>query len=385
VPRETLERVVDRLTTSPEGFAVHSKLERVLRAHRAAFDAGSVDWALAEAFALGSMVLEGTPVRLAGQDTRRGTFSQRHGVLVDVEREQEFVPLAHLADDQAPFMLYDSVLSEYAALGFEYGYSVAAPDAFVAWEAQFGDFVNGAQIIVDQFVVAAEDKWGQSSSLAMLLPHGFEGQGPEHSSARLERFLALCADDNLRVVYPTTAAQYFHALRRQVRAGLRKPLVCFTPKRYLRMAATRSPVEAFTDGGFSCVLDDPTASRDPATVQRVLLCTGKVAHELLERRDAMAARVAVVRVEQLYPWPETELRRLLDRYGSAAEVWWVQEEPANMGAWNFVQGRLRRLVGERAEVGRVARAASASPATGSGSVHDGEQEKLLTGALTVTG
>jgi 2-oxoglutarate dehydrogenase complex dehydrogenase (E1) component-like enzyme len=390
VPRKVLAQIVERLTTAPDGFSVHPKLERLLRAHAAAFDAGDVDWALAEAFAFGSMVLEGVPVRVAGQDTRRGTFSHRHGVLVDVENETEFVPLAHLSPDQAPFMLYDSVLSEYAALGFDYGYSVAAPDAFVAWEAQFGDFVNGAQIIVDQFVVAAEDKWGQASALTMLLPHGFEGQGPEHSSARLERFLALSADDNLRVVYPTTAAQYFHALRRQVRAGLRKPLVCFTPKRYLRMPVTRSPVDAFTDGGFACVLDDPAPELDPASVRRVVLCTGKVGHELIERRTAMDAPVAVLRVEQLYPWPEPEVRQALDRYPGAGEVWWVQEEPANMGAWQFVRSRLRRLLHDehgrdRAELGRVARAASASPASGSASVHEGEQHQLLTRALTLGG
>ncbi|MGZ8766588.1 MAG: multifunctional oxoglutarate decarboxylase/oxoglutarate dehydrogenase thiamine pyrophosphate-binding subunit/dihydrolipoyllysine-residue succinyltransferase subunit, partial [Acidimicrobiia bacterium] len=361
----------------------HPKLERLLAGHRVAFENGAIDWALAEAFALGSMVLEGTPVRLSGQDTRRGTFSQRHGVIVDIENETEFVPLANLASDQAPFMLYDSVLSEYAALGFEYGYSVSAPAAFVGWEAQFGDFVNGAQIIVDQFVVAAEDKWGQSSSLTMLLPHGFEGQGPEHSSARLERFLALCANDNLRVVYPSTAAQYFHALRRQVRAPLRKPLVCFTPKRYLRMTHTRSPVEAFTHGGFESVLDDRSSALDAAAVRRVLLCTGKVAHELMDRRDEAGATVAVVRVEQLYPWPEADILRVLDRYPAATEVSWVQEEPANMGAWNFVHGKLRRMVRNRAELRHVARAASASPASGSASVHDAEQDRLLNEALTI--
>jgi len=391
VPRDTLERIVEGLTTSPEAFHMHPKLERLLAGHRVAFENGEIDWALAEAFALGSMVLEGTPVRLSGQDTRRGTFSHRHGVIVDIDNDTEFVPLANLAPDQAPFMLYDSVLSEYAALGFEYGYSVSAPTAWVGWEAQFGDFVNGAQIIVDQFIVAAEDKWGQSSSLTMLLPHGFEGQGPEHSSARLERFLALCAEDNLRVVYPSTAAQYFHALRRQVRAPLRKPLVCFTPKRYLRMAHTRSPVEAFTHGGFESVLNDRaggdraggSGELDRAAVRRVLLCTGKVAHELMDRRDQSGAAVAVVRVEQLYPWPEADILRVLDGYPAATEVWWVQEEPANMGAWNFVHGKLRRMLkGRDAELGHVARAASASPASGSASVHDAEQDRLLNEALS---
>jgi len=384
VDRDTLARVVGGLTTWPVSFVVHPKLEKLLLAHRAAFDSDQVDWALAEALALGSLVLEGTPVRLAGQDTRRGTFSQRHGVLVDHTTEAEYVPLANLSPDQAPFMLYDSVLSEYAALGFEYGYSVAAPSTFVAWEAQFGDFANGAQVIVDQFVVAAEDKWGQHSSVALLLPHGFEGQGPEHSSARVERFLTLCAEDNLRVVAPTTAAQYFHALRRQARDPVRKPLVCFTPKRYLRMAATRSPVETFTTGRFEAVLGDPRPHEADA-VHRVLLCAGKLGHELIGRRDELGAAAAVVRVEQLYPWPETDLLAEIARYPDAREVWWVQEEPENMGAWSFVHGKLHRVLRDRAELCHVARDASASPASGSATVHDREQDELLTAAFAGIG
>ena len=240
-PRPVLDRIVASLGARPDGFAANPKLERILSAERDAYAAGTVDWALAESLAFGSLLLEGTPVRLAGQDTRRGTFSQRHGVLVDPTDGTEYVPLQHVDAEQARFQLYDSVLSEYAALGFEYGYSVADRSTLVLWEAQFGDFTNGAQIIIDQFIVAAADKWGQRSSLAMLLPHGFEGQGPEHSSARIERFLALCADENLRVVYPSTAAQYFHVLRRQARSGWQIPLVCFTPKRYLRMEQSRSP------------------------------------------------------------------------------------------------------------------------------------------------
>src|SRR5215218_10583245 len=272
VDHGALERVVDGLMSRPDGFAVHPKLERILQAHRVAFDKGEVDWSLAETFAFGSLLLEGTPVRLAGQDTRRGTFSQRHGVLIDQRTEEEYVPLAHLADDQAAFMLYDTVLSEYAALGFEYGYSINS-DALVCWEAQFGDFANVAQAVIDQFISTAADKWGQRSSLAMLLPHGLEGQGPEHSSARIERYLTLSAEGNLRVVYPTTAAQYFHVLRRQAVSARHVPLVCFTPKRYLRMPSTRSPRAAFTDGAFSPVLDDRAA---PDRVNRVILCTGKI-------------------------------------------------------------------------------------------------------------
>ena len=291
---------------------MHPKLERILKNRRTEFDANKVDWALAESLAFGSLLLEGTPVRVAGQDTRRGTFSQRHAALVDNETESEYTPLAHIPDAQAPFMIYDSVLSEFAALGFEYGYSVADRDALVAWEAQFGDFVNGAQTIIDQFVVAAEDKWGQHSGLVLLLPHGFEGQGPEHSSARLERFLELCAEDNIRVVYPTTAAQYFHVLRRQVHDPERKPLVVLTPKRYLRMPATQSPVDELTHGGFRLVIGDPS---DPAPehVRRLIFCTGKFAHELLAKRDEVNAPVAIARHRAAVP-----VARARDRRAAAA-------------------------------------------------------------------
>ncbi|MEX0666221.1 MAG: multifunctional oxoglutarate decarboxylase/oxoglutarate dehydrogenase thiamine pyrophosphate-binding subunit/dihydrolipoyllysine-residue succinyltransferase subunit [Acidimicrobiia bacterium] len=381
VDRAVLERVAAGITATPPGFHLNPKLERILQATKATFDGGEVDWALAEACALGSLVLEGTPVRLSGQDTRRGTFSQRHGVLVDTVTEKEYIPLANLGPDQAPFRMYDSVLSEYAALGFEYGYSVADAGAFVAWEAQFGDFVNGGQIIVDQFIVAADDKWGQRSSLSLLLPHGFEGQGPEHSSARLERFLALCAEGNLRVVYPSTAAQYFHALRRQVSSPRQVPLICFTPKKYLRMKHTRSPVGALVEDWFHPVLEDRSTSLDAAAVKRVLLCTGKIGHELMDRRDEMNVPVAVVRIEQLYPWPEPEILAVRDHYPAATQLWWVQEEPANMGAWNYAHGKLHRIVRDRADLRHIARHASASPASGSTKVHDREQLELLDAAL----
>jgi 2-oxoglutarate dehydrogenase E1 component len=381
VGRDVLARVVDGLTNRPEGFTVNRKLERILQAHRVAFERDEVDWTLAEAAAFGSMVLEGTPVRVAGQDTRRGTFSQRHGVLIDANTEREYFPLANLSPDQAPFMLYDSVLSEYAALGFEYGYSVSAPGSFVGWEAQFGDFINGAQIVVDQFIVAAEDKWGQRSALTLLLPHAYEGQGPEHSSARMERFLALCAEDNMRVVYPSNAAQYFHVLRRQVKDPLRRPLIVFTPKRYLRMPHTRSSVAALTDDRFHEVLDDRAAdAADRDAVRRVLLCTGKIAHELMDRRDERGAPVAVVRIEQLYPFPDDEINGVLARYPNATQVWWVQEEPDNMGAWNFVHRRLHRVLRDR-DLRHIAREASASPASGSQTVHDREQNELFDAAL----
>ncbi len=377
VAAATLHRVLDGLTRWPEGFEVNPKLERQLLARRTMFEQDDIDWALAEALAFGSLVLEGTPVRLAGQDTRRGTFSQRHGVLVDQRTEQEYVQLAHLADDQAPFMLYDTVLSEYAALGFEYGYSINS-DAMVCWEAQFGDFANAAQVVIDQFVVAAADKWGQQSSLTLLLPHGLEGQGPEHSSARIERYLTLSAEGNMRVVYPTTAAQYFHALRRQAVAARRVPLVCFTPKRYLRMPQSRSTLAALTDGRFEFVLDDRAA---PDTVNRVILCTGKIAHELMDERDARGAPAAIVRIEQLYPWPEGDLFAILDQYPDANQVWWVQEEPANMGAWNYIHLRLHRVLRDRAKLKHVTRAPSASPASGSSKVHDAEQQRLLAAAF----
>jgi multifunctional 2-oxoglutarate metabolism enzyme len=380
VSRADLERVVTALVTWPPELDVHPKLERQLLARRASFDRDEIDWALAEALAFGSLVLDGVPVRLAGQDTRRGTFSQRHGVIVGQTDEREYVSLAHVAPDQAPFMLYDTVLSEYAALGFEYGYSVVS-DALVCWEAQFGDFANGAQIVIDQFVAAAFEKWGQHSSLVLLLPHGYEGQGPEHSSARIGRFLALCAAHNLRVVYPSTSAQYFHALRRQALSVDRVPMVCFTPKRYLRMPPTRSAVAAFTDGSFHTVLADPSTTLDAAAVTRVVVCTGKLGHELVDERDRRGAPAAVVRVEQLYPWPEADLEAILGRYTGASELVWAQEEPSNMGAWNFVAERIRRIAADR-RVRLVARAASGGPAPGSSKAHDREQRELLHAAYT---
>ncbi|MEW6475404.1 MAG: multifunctional oxoglutarate decarboxylase/oxoglutarate dehydrogenase thiamine pyrophosphate-binding subunit/dihydrolipoyllysine-residue succinyltransferase subunit [Actinomycetota bacterium] len=380
-PRDRLETVIEALTGTPDGFTIHPKLVKQIQNRRTQFEAGTVDWALAESLAFGTLLLDGTPVRLAGQDSRRGTFSQRHAVLVDFKTEAEHVPLAVLGRGQAPFRIYDSLLSEYAALGFDYGYSVAHPEALVLWEAQFGDFVNGGQIIIDQFITAAEDKWGQESGLVLLLPHAFEGQGPEHSSARLERFLSLCAEDNLRVAYPTTAANYFHLLRAQALARPRKPLVVMTPKRYLRMPASRSAVSELTDGRFTPVLGDREA---PAaeSMRRVVLCTGKVGHELIERRNKVSAPVAVLRLDQLYPFPAADLKTALEAY-PGAELVWAQEEPENMGAWSFIQSQIRRTLGPDVAVTPVAREESGSPATGSQSVHDREQDDLLTTAVTV--
>ncbi len=381
VATERLDDVVRALTEWPDDLVIHPKLDRLLKRQREAFDGGVVDWALGEALAFGTLAAEGTPVRVAGQDTRRGTFSQRHAVLVDARDEHEHYPLKHVAPDQAPFMIYDSVLSEFAALGFEYGYSVADASTFVAWEAQFGDFVNGAQTIIDQFIAPGEDKWGQRSALTMLLPHGFEGQGPEHSSARIERFLILCADDNLRIAIPSTAAQYFHVLRRQVHAPERKPLIVFTPKRYLRMKASQSPVDALVNGTFEPVLDDPHVD-DPDAITRLVMCSGKVAHELMDRRDETgSSHAAVVRVEELYPTPVDAVTQLVGRYGNASELIWAQEEPENMGAAPFVVRWLRILAHHELSVGLVAREPSASPASGSSTVHAAEQIDLLDRAL----
>jgi 2-oxoglutarate dehydrogenase complex dehydrogenase (E1) component-like enzyme len=340
-----------------------------------------VDWAAGEAFAFGSLMLEGTPVRVTGQDTRRGTFSQRHAVLVDHETERKWYPLAHLSDEQAPFLIYDSPLNEFASLGFEYGESVVAKDALVAWEAQFGDFMNEAQVVFDQFVAAAEDKWGQTSGLVVLLPHGYEGQGPEHSSARIERFLTLCAEDNMQVAIPTTPAQYFHLLRRQMHRDIRKPLIAFTPKSLLRLPAARSAAEEFTGGWFREVLADPRRP-EPAGVRLVLLCTGKVAYDLDEHRQATGREdVAIVRVEQLYPFPADQIKEILEGYPNLAEVRWVQEEPENMGGYGFVHVRLHSRLPEGVRFSHAARAESGSPATGSHTIHEQEQEELLAEAF----
>jgi 2-oxoglutarate decarboxylase len=391
VPMETLQAVVDRLHTYPEGFTVHPKLLKVFDTRAKLWAGGEADWALGEALAYGTLLLEGHDVRLAGQDTRRGTFGHRNAALVDYRNGGEWVPLEHLASLPAAasvatgqvgrFSIYDSLLSEYAALGFEYGYTLVQRDALVAWEAQFGDFVNGGQIIIDQFLAAAEIKWSQTSGLTLLLPHGYEGQGAEHSSARMERFLDLCAEDNIQVVDVTTAAQLFHLLRRQVVRPTRKPLIVFTPKRYLRGREAYSRAEDFTSGSFREVLDDPGV-RERGDIRRVVLATGKVALDALVARDKRERHdVAVVRVEQLHPWPGEQVARILASYFDAEEVVWLQEEPENMGAWSYVRDRLWDLAGEDFALSKVSRVASGSPATGSHAMHDLEQEDLLHRAL----
>jgi multifunctional 2-oxoglutarate metabolism enzyme len=375
VDRATLDRLAVGLTTVPDGFNVHPKLVKWLEQRRASLDRNAVDWSFGEALAFGSLLLEGRWVRLSGQDTRRGTFSQRHSVLVDQTNERQYMPLANLSEDQGKIFIYDSLLSEFAAMGFEYGYSVGNPDALVLWEAQFGDFVNGGQIIVDQFIAAAEDKWGQRSGLVLLLPHGFEGQGPEHSSARLERFLQLAGEDNHQVAVPSTPAQYFHLLRRQALRANRKPLAVMTPKSLLRLPAARSTAEQLTGGQFHEVLPDPD-SPEPEAVTRLVLCSGKVWYDLARRRrDGDHGNVALVRVEQLYPFPAEAIRRQLDAYPNAEQRLWVQEEPENMGAWWFV--RIRAEDGLGVELEAVSRDEGAAPAAGSPTLHQQEQERLL--------
>ena len=383
VERSVLDRVFAALDSWPDEFNIHPKLKRQFDSRRKMWEGGEVDWGLAEALSYGSLLLEGVDIRLAGQDTRRGTFAHRHAVYHDHLDGTEHTPLAHLADpaDQGKFWIYDSLLSEYAALGFEYGYSVENRDALVLWEAQFGDFVNGAQIVIDQFIVAAGDKWEQDSGLVMLLPHGYEGQGPEHSSARMERFLLLCAEDNIQVANCTTSGQFFHLLRRQMKRDIRRPLVVFTPKSLLRAKPARSSVDELTSGTFEEVLSDP-ADLDASAVNRVVLASGKVAQDAIAARDERGAPVAVIRVEQLYPWPEAALKEQVGRYPNATELIWLQEEPENMGSWNFAKGRLYDGFGDSHKIQRVSRFESGSPATGSNTIHHQEQAAILDKALT---
>ena len=380
VDRATIDALYERLGATPEGFRVHPKLLKQFQTRDQMFAGGEVDWALAEYLAFGSLLLEGNDIRLSGQDTRRGTFSQRHSVLVCHESGAEWAPLAHLDPEQAKMWIYDSLLSEYAALGFEYGYSVVAKDSLVAWEAQFGDFVNGAQIIIDQYIAAAEDKWSQTSGLVLLLPHGYEGQGPEHSSARIERFLTLCAEDNLQVCNASTSAQYFHLLRRQMKREVRKPLIVFTPKSLLRAKSARSPIDELVSGSFQEVIDD-AGGRDASEIERIVVCSGKISHDVAARRDAASLPVAVLRLEQLYPFPKKQFAELLAKYSNATRVVWLQEEPDNMGPRSFVSERLWPLVPSKMDYREVSRVGSGSPATGSHTIHVQEQDDILNRTL----
>ena len=387
VSRERLSMIAAGLGSVPDYFQVHQKLQSLIEQRgRVIEEELPVEWAMAEALAFGSLVLEGSPVRLSGQDSSRGTFSQRHAAFVDQRNGEEYVPLDNLSNIQGRFQVYDSLLSEAAVLGFEYGYSLADPATLTLWEAQFGDFANGAQVIIDQFITSAPTKWGRMSGLVMLLPHGYEGQGPEHSSARIERFLQICAEDCLQVVNCTTSAQYFHVLRRQIHRPHRAPMVIFTPKSLLRSPLAASALPEFTEGGFQTVIDDDVASAQPDQVERVIFSFGKVYYDLVEARSQLfperPERVALVRIEELYPWPEDEIRTVLDRYTNLERVVWSQEEPRNMGGWTFVQDRLRSLLGSGIQFEYAGRAASASPATGSSRVHRAEQKTLIADAFS---
>jgi 2-oxoglutarate dehydrogenase E1 component len=380
VSQAVVHLIGDAFNNPPAGFTVHPKLQQLLAKRLDMSRNGGIDWGFGELLALGSVLLEGTPVRMAGQDTRRGTFVQRHAVFHDRTNGQEWLPLANLSENQARFWIYDSLLSEYAAMGFEYGYSVERPDALVLWEAQFGDFANGAQTIIDEFVSSAEQKWGQRSSLVLLLPHGYEGQGPDHSSARIERYLQMCAENNMTVARPSTPASYFHLLRRQAYARPRKPLIVFTPKAMLRLRGASSDVAAFTSGKFEPVIDDARIT-DKGSVKRVLLMAGKLYYDLLNELEKNPnPEIALVRVEQYYPLPAAQLTQAVDSYPNA-ELVWVQDEPENQGAWPFMILETSKLGPRPLEV--ISRAPSASPAAGSAKRHAQEQADLIHRALTL--
>jgi 2-oxoglutarate dehydrogenase E1 component len=374
VSEDKLRHITERLTTYPEGFAIHPKVKKLLE-QREKMGMGKlpIDYGMAEALAFGSLLVEGVPVRLSGQDARRGTFNHRHSVLIDTENENEYVPLSNIEPGQAWFQAYNSILSEAAVLGFEYGFSRDYPDGLTIWEAQFGDFANGAQVIIDQFIVAGEDKWGLLSGLVMLLPHGYEGQGPEHSSGRIERYLQLAAKDNIQVAQPSTAAQYFHLLRRQALRPWRKPLIVFTPKGMLRHPDAASPLSELSNGAFQTVIGD----NEITNAARIIVCSGKIGHELRrERKRRGDTKTAIIFLEQLFPLPEHELEAALAQHGNARELLWVQEEPANMGALTFLAPQLERLARGRS-FRSVKRSPSSSPSTGSHTAHEMEQKTLL--------
>jgi 2-oxoglutarate dehydrogenase E1 component len=380
VPAAQLIQWNEALLTYPAGFTPHPRLAKQLERRRDAIGpAGGIDWGHAEALAFASILAGGTPVRITGQDVQRGTFSHRHAVLHDPTTGGTYTPLANLPGVTSAFEAYNSALSELAVLGFEYGYSVTAPDTLTLWEGQFGDFSNMAQPIIDQFIASDRAKWGQDSGLVLLLPHGYEGQGPEHSSARLERYLQLCAEGNLRVAYPSTPAQYFHILRRQALLTPRRPLVLMQPKSLLRLAQAASTLGELSEGDFHPVFDDPQGVGKRDTVQRLVFCTGKVYYDLIAK--GVPAHIAVVRVEELYPWPHEAVANLVDRYQRIEEVAWVQEEPKNQGAWSFVAPRLRVSTGNALVIRYYGRPERASPAEGYASEHAEEQARIVSEAL----
>jgi 2-oxoglutarate dehydrogenase E1 component len=381
VMRPLLEQIAQSMTEVPQGFTPHPKIVRLLE-QRAQMGRGErpLDWGMGELLAYGSLLYQSINVRLTGQDVSRGTFSHRHAIVTDIRNGREHLVLGQLHPDQGQCRIYDSPLSEAGVLGFEFGYSLDYPDALVMWEAQFGDFVNGAQVIIDQFITSSEDKWKRLSGITLLLPHGYEGQGPEHSSARLERFLQSCAEHNTRVVQPTTPAQMFHVLRMQVLRRLRKPLIVMTPKSLLRLPAATSTLDELATGKFERVLHDTTA--DPAKVTRTLMCSGKVYYELVEERAKRKAdHVAIVRLEQLYPWWPELVTASIASYKQLRECFWVQDEPCNMGAGPFVTPRLESLLGASVSYECISRVESASPATGSHKAHVLEQQQILKAAF----
>jgi 2-oxoglutarate dehydrogenase E1 component len=375
ISKDVVELIGAAHSNIPPAFSVHPKLQQLLAKRVEMSREGGIDWGFGELLALGSLLVEGVNVRMSGQDTRRGTFVQRHAVFHDRDNGQEWIPLRNLSEEQSKFYIYDSLLSEYAAMGFEYGYSVERKDALVLWEAQFGDFANGAQTILDEFISSAEQKWGQNSSLVLLLPHGYEGQGPDHSSARIERYLQLCAENNMTVAQPSTPANHFHLLRRQAYARPRRPLVVFTPKSMLRLKAASSKVEDFTTGSFQPVIDDERGL-NKSNVKRVLFCSGKIYWDLLaEAEKRNDQHTAIVRVEQLYPTPVDEIKAVYAQY-PGAQLFWVQDEPANQGPWTYIGLFLPKYMGGQVAQ-LVSRPASASPATGSAKRHAVEQADLV--------
>jgi len=387
VPITELRRIAEKITTVPQSLKLHPLVEKVI-ADRRAMGQGelSLDWGMGEHMAFASLVAAGYAVRLSGQDSGRGTFTHRHAVLHDQNRERwdsgYYIPLEHVADDQGPFRVIDSVLSEEAVLGFEYGYATAEPNALVIWEAQFGDFVNGAQVVIDQFISSGESKWGRSCGLTMMLPHGYEGQGPEHSSARIERFLQLCAENNMQVCQPTTPAQIFHVLRRQMIRPFRKPLMIMTPKSLLRNKEAVSSLQELAKGGFQTVIGENTAGIDAKAVRKIVICSGKVYYDLIgARRERELVDVAILRVEQLYPFPHKALEAEMRKYPGATQVVWCQDEPQNQGAWFFVQHHIQDALKEGQRLSYAGRPASASPAAGYYDKHYAQQKELLTAAL----
>jgi len=379
IDRKRLVTIARKLNTVPEGFSLHRTLKKLLERRLQAIEEGkNIDWANGEALAFASLLVEGIPVRLSGQDSVRGTFSQRHCALFDTETGEEYVPLSNLGEDQAPYLAYDSLLSESGVLGFEYGYSLAQPHGLIIWEAQFGDFINNAQAVVDLYLASGQSKWQRLSGLVLLLPHGLEGQGPEHSSARLERFLQLCAQDNMVVCNPTTPAQYFHLLRRQVKSKFRKPLIVMTPKSLLRHPLAVSELSDMTSSSFKEILADGVV--EEKNCRRILFCSGKIFYELLQRREELEDfEVGIIRLEQLYPFPAKQLEEIIANFSKAEEWIWVQEEPENMGAWSFVRPRLSSLV--HTHISYIGREAAPSPATGFRSIYKGEQAAIINEAV----